>query len=177
MSTERDGNASASAADQGPALEQPLDWLLGALQQAMEELIASDATPLQKASAAARLGGLYLKTYQTAGLEKENRALTERVGDLEQRLAGAHAEIDHMHSVAAEWVEWLERTDPTANPWRERAGLPPSDEPGVPAQPRAFLHPASTTVSRFDGVRTLLDPAQAVAGVEVADPPDPAAGP
>src|SRR5688500_14563942 len=78
---------------------EPLAWLLATLRQAVEELMAGEATPLQKANAAARLGALYLKAYQTTELEKENRALKERLAELERHLNGACDEIDHMRSV------------------------------------------------------------------------------
>jgi hypothetical protein len=67
----------------------PLDWLLAMLKQTMEETMASEAKPMQKANAIARLGNLYLKTYGAAGLTKENKALKRRLTELESSQAGA----------------------------------------------------------------------------------------
>jgi hypothetical protein len=74
---------------EGNAAELRLDWLLAMLKQSMEEVMASDAKPLQKASALARLGNLFLKTYGAAGLAKENKALKRRLAEMEELLAGA----------------------------------------------------------------------------------------
>jgi hypothetical protein len=63
--------------------EPPLDWLLAMLRQSMEELMASEAKPLPKANALARLASLYLKTCGAAGLTKENKALKRRLKELE----------------------------------------------------------------------------------------------
>src|SRR5438067_8924108 len=67
------------------------DWLLSMLQQAMTEVMASDAAPLQKASALARLGALYLRAYRAAGLEQANKELARRIKALEPRLEAAEA--------------------------------------------------------------------------------------
>jgi hypothetical protein len=68
------------------AAEHGLDWLLAMLKQSMEQVMASDAKPLQKASAIARLGNLFLKTYGAAGLARENKALKRRVAAMEEEL-------------------------------------------------------------------------------------------
>jgi len=65
----------------------PFAWMLAMLQQAMEGVMTGEAPPLQKASAIARLGNLYLKTSRAAELQKENRELTRRLVALEKRLA------------------------------------------------------------------------------------------
>src|SRR6266849_253774 len=69
----------------------PLDWLLVMLHDAMSEVQASDAPPMQKASAIARLGNLYLKTYRAAGLERTVRELKQRVAELEASVAAREA--------------------------------------------------------------------------------------
>jgi hypothetical protein len=50
----------------------------------MTELMASDAAPLPKAGALARLGNLYLKAVRAPELQRENRALRQRVAALEK---------------------------------------------------------------------------------------------
>jgi hypothetical protein len=61
----------------------PLDWLLAMLKQTMEETMASEAKPLQKANAIARLGNLYLKACGASELKKEIAALKRRIEQLE----------------------------------------------------------------------------------------------
>lgn len=67
--------------------ETQLDWLQAMLREAMEEVMAGDAAPLQKANALARLAGLYLKAGRAKELEQENRALRRRLAEAEARLA------------------------------------------------------------------------------------------
>jgi hypothetical protein len=76
-----------AACDAANAPEPPLDWLLAMLRQSMEEVTASDAKPLQRASALARLASLYLKAFGAAGLAKENKALKQRLAELEHSAA------------------------------------------------------------------------------------------
>ena len=78
--------ASVSPEAAGKSGSASLDWLLELLQQAMTEVMSGESTPLQKANAVARLGSLYLKASGTAELEKENRELTGKIAELEQRL-------------------------------------------------------------------------------------------
>src|SRR5438067_12233990 len=49
------GPASSAPPLRGETTASPLDWLMATLQAAMEAVMASDATPLQKANAVARL--------------------------------------------------------------------------------------------------------------------------
>jgi hypothetical protein len=93
-STHLAGVPSAPSSPEGETPGSPLDWLLSTLQAAMEGVMAGDATPLQKANAAARLAGLYLKAYGAKELGRENKALSRRlaaaeslVAELETRLA------------------------------------------------------------------------------------------
>jgi hypothetical protein len=81
--------APAAPTEADPA---PLAWLLAAVREAIEHVMAGEATPLQKANAVSRLGSLYLKTYRAAELQQENRRLKEQVAALEAHLAAAEAE-------------------------------------------------------------------------------------
>src|SRR5262249_36256785 len=85
------GTSAPVYAGDGERAIAPLGWLLGMLQEAMTEVMEGDSGPLQKANAVARLGNLYLKAYQTNALQQENRELTRKVDDLEQRLAALSA--------------------------------------------------------------------------------------
>src|SRR5437870_4292052 len=79
----------SSSMSPSPDAEQeaaPLDWLLSLLREAMVGVMADDTPPLKKANALARLGSLYLKTYDTAELKRLNAELVERVAELEERL-------------------------------------------------------------------------------------------
>jgi hypothetical protein len=94
----RSKNAAAAPSTAVTDGEEPLAWLLAAVREAVEEVRASEAKPLAKANAVARLGNLYLKTYGAAALRKENRALKQQARELERRahvleqqLAAAHA--------------------------------------------------------------------------------------
>jgi hypothetical protein len=70
-----------------------LDWLQSLLQQAMTEVMAGEGTPLQKASAIARLGNLYLKAHGAAELKRANKELRQQVEEMEARLAAAEARL------------------------------------------------------------------------------------
>jgi hypothetical protein len=79
---------SVSFSEGDPTSAAP-EWLLAMLKQAMEEVMAGDATPLQKANAITRLGNLYLKAAGAGELAKTVKALTGRVAGLEEALAHA----------------------------------------------------------------------------------------
>src|SRR5688572_12558993 len=53
----------------------PLAWLQEVLRQAIEEVMTSEAAPVQKAGAVTRLGTLYLKAYGMTELEKAHQEL------------------------------------------------------------------------------------------------------
>ena len=71
----------------------PLAWLLELLQQSLQEVMESDAAPLQKANAIARLSSLYLKAYRATELEKINRELVKRVTAAEEQAAALAAQL------------------------------------------------------------------------------------
>jgi hypothetical protein len=71
-----------------------LGWFLAMLQEAMTQVMEGESTPLQKANAVARLGSLYLKSYQTQELERENRELTSKIEALEQSIADLETATD-----------------------------------------------------------------------------------
>jgi hypothetical protein len=77
----------AACAEDATPDTPPMDWLLAMLKQAMEETMASEAKPLQKANALARLASLYLKASGSAELAKTVKALTRRVAELEEAMA------------------------------------------------------------------------------------------
>src|SRR5438093_6426503 len=83
--------STSSSSDAGHEAA-PLDWLLALLQEAIVGVMADDQPPLKKANALARLGNLYLKTYNTADLKRVNAALVERIVELEECLATAGLE-------------------------------------------------------------------------------------
>jgi hypothetical protein len=88
MSSEDVRSVDAVApAGEGRETSADLSWFLAMLQEAMTAVMEGESTPLQKANAVARLGSLYLKSYQTQELEWENRELTEQIEALEQRVA------------------------------------------------------------------------------------------
>jgi len=70
-----------------------LAWFTALLQQAMTETMAGEGTPLQKASAVARLGNLYLKAHRSAELERANAELRRQTERLEERLAAAESRL------------------------------------------------------------------------------------
>jgi hypothetical protein len=81
--------------------EEELDWLKALLRQAMTETMAGEGTPLQKASAIARLGNLYLKARRSAELEQANKELRRRAVMLEERLAGAEGRLAALEAAPA----------------------------------------------------------------------------
>jgi hypothetical protein len=85
-------NNSASTSPDDCQEAAPFDWLLALLREAMVGVMADDQPPLKKANALARLGSLYLKTYDTAELKCVNAELEERVAELEERLTAAGIE-------------------------------------------------------------------------------------
>src|SRR6266542_3581740 len=64
-------------------------WLQAMLQTAMEQVMAGEGTPLQKAGAVSRLANLYLRTCRVEELRQAKRELTRRVRELENHLAAA----------------------------------------------------------------------------------------
>jgi hypothetical protein len=73
--------------------ESPLGWLLQALRQAIEEVMAGELAPLQKGNTVARLGALYLKTFQASEVQKENTAQARRIDELEEYVAELQAQL------------------------------------------------------------------------------------
>jgi hypothetical protein len=113
---------------------ESLDWLLVVLHDTISEVQASDALPLQRASAIARLGNLYLKARRTAGLERALKELTQRVAELEECLASAEARAVEAEERGAAALpgrgspqESMKSTD-AARP-ADAAGLPPRSAP------------------------------------------------
>jgi hypothetical protein len=125
----------------------PLAWLLTTLQTAIEGVMAGEATPLQKASAVARLGNLYLKAYRAAEFEKENKQLAGRVGELEEQLVSAQAEAARMEQRGLALAERLtDLLSPTSVPGVEPTdGVPPGASADMAADPTA--DPANDPVS------------------------------
>jgi hypothetical protein len=111
--------------------ESPLAWLLAALQTAVQDVMASEATPLQKANAVSRLGGLYLKTYRATELQKENRELHRRAAELEAQLVTAAATAARMESLSGA---------PDAS---RRGAPPPVSRAGAPGGSSAGSSPAT----------------------------------
>ncbi len=62
--------------------EPSLDWMLAMLQEAMAAVMVGESTPLQKANALARLGGLYLRASGAAELKRVNRELNRRLSEM-----------------------------------------------------------------------------------------------
>ena len=94
----------------------PLHVSIRLLQAAIEEVMAGDATPLQKANAVARLGGLYLKAYRVAELEEANARLRQRAAELEERTTAAEAYTRELEGRATAWAERLGGLGATAVP-------------------------------------------------------------
>lgn len=99
-----------------PAEEQtdPMEWLQGLLRGVMQAVTEGEGTPLQKASAVARLGALFLRTARVHELararkqaEAANRELADRVEELLERLRALEAENVELQARAA-LVELLE---------------------------------------------------------------------
>jgi hypothetical protein len=76
--------------DAGP---EPLAWLMAALRRSIEEVMAADVQPLQRANTVARLSGLYLRTYRATELSQANRRLQKQVAALQARLADAETPV------------------------------------------------------------------------------------
>jgi hypothetical protein len=96
-------NHSASPSqppDAGPEAA-PLAWLLALLREAILGVMAVDAPALKKANALARLGSLYLKTYNTAELVRVNSELVEGVAELEEPLTALEVEAAAGEEAAA----------------------------------------------------------------------------
>ena len=91
---EDDSQSSVSVlvADAGTAdSDDRLDWLPTMLRAMMEEVMASEDPALKKASAIARLAGLYLKAYRVRDLEQANKELARRAAAAEARAAEMEA--------------------------------------------------------------------------------------
>jgi hypothetical protein len=155
------GCAGPPPSPQAPESEAPLAWLMGALREAMAGLMGSDATPLQKANAAARLGSLCVRTYRTTELAKENRELKQRVDGLEKQLADARAELEAMKAAVPTNAEAFEARSPQASP--------SGSETEAGAQPTAFLLPEDPRASTGVGMHT---PGTAPAYSSSGHPPD-----
>jgi hypothetical protein len=69
------------------AAPEPHAWLLAALRQCIEQVMAADVQPIPRASTVARLSGLYLRACRTTELTKENRSLRKQVVEFAARLA------------------------------------------------------------------------------------------
>lgn len=140
-----DPSTAAAASEAAPSL----DWFLGLLQEAMTQVMAGEATPLQKANAVARLGALYLKACRAAELEKSIPALEQRVAELEQRAAGREPPAAEANAAASRRPSPRQRANRTkevrpAEATRE-AGREPraaAGEAEVHAQCRAAAQPA-----------------------------------
>jgi hypothetical protein len=90
----------STPSDAGPEAA-PLDWMLALLREAMVGVMADDQPALKKANTLARLGSLYLKTYNTAGLKRLNAELKEQVAELEERMATVRVEATGDEEAAA----------------------------------------------------------------------------
>jgi hypothetical protein len=95
-----DSSSTSSSMNAGPEAA-PLDWLLSMLREAIVGVMADDQPASKKANALARLGSLYLKTYEVAELKRANAELEERVTELEERLTTAEAESGSPGEVVA----------------------------------------------------------------------------
>jgi hypothetical protein len=122
---EPDGAPPLSSESSGP----PVDWLLDLLREAIEELMDSDAAPLQKANAIARLGSLYLKGFQVGELRRANAELERRVAELEQRAAAAEAQAAQLAAGLTEAAFPLEEAVPNLGETTIGTGLPPRSAP------------------------------------------------
>jgi hypothetical protein len=137
-------------------LSHPMAWLLASLRQVMEELMAGDATPLQKANALARLASLYLKAFGTTELEKENRALKARAAELDAQVAAAEKSLARSQETVREWIEWWERHGGASDELRERAGLTPTEQALIEGgSPPSDDDPMA---ARFQGLPALIVP-------------------
>jgi hypothetical protein len=121
----------------------PLAWLLALLREAMVGVMADDTPALKQANALARLGSLYLKTYNTAELKRVNAELEERVAELEERLvalgvdtAAGEEEVAGQPAPAAEASKVASKTG-TATPSKPR----PNGRPRPGKRPRSKPSP------------------------------------
>jgi hypothetical protein len=147
---------SSESEDSAPSLEAAEPdaspaWLLAALREAIEGVMASDAPALPKANAVARLGNLYLKTSRATELPKEVRALNRRVSELERALALARSEAaaalaDGTVSAPGEALTPARQDEDAASP-----------APDVAARPDlAHSCPGQAAVACGDGVEEAL---------------------
>jgi hypothetical protein len=152
-----------SAAAVSPEAEDgPLDWLLATIRQATEEMMASDASPQQKANAVARLGNLYLKTHRAAQFQKENRELKRRVVELERALADEQplSPADPANGAT------VPSSRPPKAPSRRRGAASAQAAEPRGSQPR----PGQVTATGWDGVEEALSALVGSAGTSRAAP-------
>jgi hypothetical protein len=135
-------NDSASTSPDARQEAAPFDWLLALLREAMVGVMADDQPPLKKANALARLGSLYLKTYNAAELKRANAELEERAAELEERLAALGVESAAGEAAAGQ-------TAPEAG-WRP---------PGPASSPRVRLGslPPASSKARSPGNTSSAD--------------------
>jgi hypothetical protein len=134
---------STSACEPEPE-SGPFPWLLAMLQQVMAAVVAAEAAPLQQASVITRLGHLYLKAFRASELQKENRALTRRVAELEKCLTAAErpgastqdhpAQPSRQTACGPDQESPRGKVAPAARPRDEqpRPGKQPADHSGAP---------------------------------------------
>jgi hypothetical protein len=98
--------AQPTALEATPTEAPPaLDWFLSLLQQAMTEVMAGEAPPVQKANAVARLGSLYMRACQVTGLKQAHKELTRRVTELERQNAELERRLAALQPVTEEAPE------------------------------------------------------------------------
>jgi hypothetical protein len=83
----QDDTLATEAAEEAESLA----WLRATLREVIEDVKAGEADPMRKATAVARLGGLFLRTFRVAELQKENRSLRKSLAAVESRLADLEA--------------------------------------------------------------------------------------
>jgi hypothetical protein len=177
MSTDTPSVEPTSGFDPEDHGDPQLAWLRASLRQVMEELMASDATSMQKANAVARLGGLYLKTYKSGELEKQTRALRAQAAALEQRLAAIQDESTQARELVREWRQWWEQYQGEAQCPHEGASLPPLEPAlAVHAVTQAGVRQPSQedghTADRSHGLPPLIVPIDANDGRGASEPGD-----
>jgi hypothetical protein len=97
----------------------------------MVGVMADDTPPLKKANALARLGNLYLKTYNTAELERVNAELVERVAELEVGLTALGVETTAGEDEAAGPAV----SEPEGSPATSRTESAKPSKPRSPGKP------------------------------------------
>jgi hypothetical protein len=122
----------------------PLDWFLALLREAIAGVMADDQPTLKKANALARLGSLYLKTYNTAELahanaelERVNAELEERVAELEERLTAHGGET----TAGGEAAAGSAQPEPEGSPTPSRLETANLSKPRSPGKSRPDRRP------------------------------------